>query len=79
MNTRVYWRCVTNDQYTAEKCVNNTILDERELLDALDGEDRAILELSLCLARGESCDFDSAFSQLLQWCQSSLTEWNRGE
>ena len=50
---------------------------KRELLDALDGEDRAILELSLRLARGESRDFDSAFSRLLQWCQSSLTEWNQ--
>ena len=37
VNTRAYWRCVTNEQYTAEKCVNSTILDERELLDALKG------------------------------------------
>lgn len=35
VNTRVYWRCVTNDQYTAEKCDNHVILDERELLDEL--------------------------------------------
>lgn len=34
-NTRVYWRCVTNDQYTAEGCDNHVILDEKELLDAL--------------------------------------------
>lgn len=34
-NTRVYWRCVTNDQYTAEKCPNHVILDERELLEAM--------------------------------------------
>ncbi len=34
-NTRVYWRCVTNDQYTAEKCDNDVILDEKELLDQL--------------------------------------------
>ena len=34
-NTRVYWRCVTNDQYTAEKCPNHVILDERALLEAL--------------------------------------------
>lgn len=32
VNTRVYWRCVTNDQYTAEKCDNRTCLDEPELL-----------------------------------------------
>lgn len=34
-NTRVYWRCVTNDQYTAEKCDNNVILEEKELLDQI--------------------------------------------
>ena len=33
--TRVYWRCVTNDQYTAEKCDNNIILDEKELLEQI--------------------------------------------
>ena len=35
MNTRVYWRCVTNDQYTAEKCDNRVILDEPELIEEL--------------------------------------------
>lgn len=35
VNTRVYWRCVTNDQYTAETCDNGVILDEAELLQAL--------------------------------------------
>ena len=34
-NTRIYWRCVTNDQYTAEKCDNNIILDEKELLEQI--------------------------------------------
>lgn len=34
-NTRVYWRCVTNDQYTAEKCDNRTCLDEPKLLKRL--------------------------------------------
>lgn len=34
-NTRVYWRCVTNDQYTAEKCDNRVILEEPELLNEL--------------------------------------------
>lgn len=32
VNTRVYWKCVTNDQYTAEKCDNNIKLEEDELL-----------------------------------------------
>ena len=35
VNTRVYWRCVTNDQYTAEKCDNRVILDEPELVETL--------------------------------------------
>lgn len=34
-NTRVYWRCVTNDQYTAQKCDNTVILDEKELIGQL--------------------------------------------
>jgi DNA invertase Pin-like site-specific DNA recombinase len=35
VNTRVYWRCVTNDQYTAETCDNRIILDEPELTEEL--------------------------------------------
>ncbi len=34
-NTRSYWKCVTNDQYTAERCDNLVKLEEPELLDAL--------------------------------------------
>ena len=34
-NTRIYWRCVTNDKYTAERCDNRVILDETELLEQL--------------------------------------------
>ena len=34
-NTRVYWRCVTNDRYTTEKCDNRICLDEPELLNRL--------------------------------------------
>lgn len=34
-NTRVYWRCVTNDQYTAENCENTVILDESDLIGEL--------------------------------------------
>ena len=32
MNTRVYWRCVTNDQYTAQRCDNNVALNEPDLI-----------------------------------------------
>ena len=35
VNKRVYWRCVTNDQYTAEHCGNRVVLDERQLTEAL--------------------------------------------
>ncbi len=35
VNTRVYWRCVTNDQYTAEKCDNRVCLNESDLLEHL--------------------------------------------
>ncbi len=35
VNTRVYWRCVTNDQYTAQKCDNRVVLDEPELVGEL--------------------------------------------
>lgn len=32
VNTRFYWRCVTNDQYTAEHCNNNVVLNESDLI-----------------------------------------------
>lgn len=35
VNTRTYWRCVTNDQYTAERCSNNVVLEEPELISEL--------------------------------------------
>lgn len=35
VNTRVYWRCVTNDQYTAQKCDNNVVLNEPDLIQEL--------------------------------------------
>lgn len=31
-NTRVYWHCATNDQYTAERCDNSVSLNEPDLL-----------------------------------------------
>ena len=31
-NTRVYWRCATNDRYTAARCDNRVCLDEQELI-----------------------------------------------
>ena len=32
VNTRAYWKCTTNDQYTAEKCDNLVKLEECDLL-----------------------------------------------
>lgn len=32
VNTRTYWKCTTNDQYTAEKCGNTVKLEEKDLL-----------------------------------------------
>ena len=34
-NTRVYWKCVTNDRYTAQQCPNRVCLDEGQLKEAL--------------------------------------------
>lgn len=32
VNTRTYWKCTTNDQYTAERCGNTVKLEEDELI-----------------------------------------------
>lgn len=33
VNTRIYWKCTTNDHYTAEKCDNRVTVDENALLE----------------------------------------------
>lgn len=48
---------------------------KKELLGALEGEDREILSLSLRPAEGEALDFDEALKGLLRWCQGTLTQW----
>ena len=61
-STYVYWRCGTNNQYTAARCDNNTILDEGELRqrlgaylsDLLADQDAAAQQLVTALERGES-------------------------
>ncbi len=50
---------------------------KKELLEALEGDDRKILALSLRLSEGESPDFDNAFAELLRWCQGILTQWSQ--
>ena len=34
-NTRIYWKCTTNDQYTAEKCDNRITINESDLLEVI--------------------------------------------
>ena len=53
------------------------VATKKELLEALEGEDREILALSLRLSEGESPDFDNAFEGLLRWCQGTLTQWSQ--
>lgn len=53
------------------------VATKKELLEALEGDDREILALSLRLSEGESPDFDNAFTGLLRWCQGTLTQWSQ--
>ena len=53
------------------------VATKKELLEALEGDDREILALSLRLSEGESLDFDNAFAGLLRWCQGTLTQWSQ--
>ena len=47
---------------------------KKELLPALTGRDRQVLELSLALGRGGAFDFGAAFSLLLDWCRETLID-----
>lgn len=49
------------------------ISTKRELLECVQGEDRAVLELSASLREGNGYDFESAFSALFAWCQRALS------
>lgn len=53
------------------------VATKKELLEALEGDDREILALSLRLSEGESPDFDNDFAGLLRWCQGTLTQWSQ--
>ena len=53
------------------------VATKKELLEALEGDDREILALSLRLSEGGSLDLDNAFAGLLRWCQGTLTQWSQ--
>lgn len=42
------------------------------LLEVLEGADRAVLQRSMALSQGESCDFDESFALLFTWCQQTM-------
>lgn len=48
------------------------IATKRELLECVQDQDRTVLELSMSLQNNIHFDFDSAFSELFDWCHSAL-------
>ena len=51
----------------------NFILTKRELLECVQDEDKAVLELSISLQERINYDFDRAFLVLFYWCQNTLS------
>ena len=43
-----------------------------ELLEVLDGKDRAVLERSAAMKNGEKFDFEESYALLFAWCQETL-------
>ncbi len=48
------------------------IIQNGKLLACVQGEDKAVLELSVSLQNYSDYDFDRAFSILFSWCQNAL-------
>lgn len=48
------------------------IATKKELLGALTGRNRQVLETAMAYARGEQPDFDQAFSLLFSWCKETM-------
>lgn len=44
----------------------------KELLEVLEGSDRAVLERSMAMKRGENFDFDESYSLLFTWCREKM-------
>lgn len=51
-NTRVYWRCSTNDQYTARCCDNRTCVEEADLIARLQSYFQGIIGDEEAFCRG---------------------------
>lgn len=51
----------------------NFIPTKRELLECVQDDDKAVLELSITLQNNSDCDFDRAFCVLFNWCQKALS------
>ena len=52
----------------------NFVQTKRELLECVQGEDKAVLELSISLQNNVDYDFDKAFSLMFNWCRNTLLE-----
>lgn len=52
---------------------SNFIPTRRELLECVQDEDKAVLELSVSLQNNSDYDFDKAFSILFSWCRNALS------
>lgn len=52
----------------------NFVGTKRELLDALEGDDREILASAMELKKADVYDFDEAYTHLFAWCQQKLKE-----
>ena len=60
VNTRYYWKCQTNDRFTAEKCDNKVTITEGELLEeirsyissVIEDKDRFIMDIVTELEKG---------------------------
>lgn len=50
----------------------NFAATKQELLECLQGEDKAVLEWSMSLTNQSDYDFDRAFYALFHWCQNAL-------
>lgn len=63
VNTRVYWKCATNDRYTAQQCGNRVKLEEGELVQQLrrylasriEDRERFLSDILASLERQASC------------------------